>query len=128
MLLKHIINQEDVMIILSKWFVLFCFVLIYFILIYFVIATLSSYNLTYLNLSYLMVWYIFCFVLFCCIVFSFLFSVYFILFILFYLFYFVCYNFKNDKKVPSPGIEPGAQTWEACMLPTTPQWITYIRI
>ena len=27
------------------------------------------------------------------------------------------------KKTPSPGIEPGAQTWEACMLPTTPQWI-----
>ena len=123
MLLKHIINQEDVMIILSKWFVLF-----YFILIYFVIATLSSYNLTYLILSHGMIYLLFCFV-----VLYFLFSFLFFfsllsLFILFYLFYFVCYNFKNDKKVPSPGIEPGAQTWEACMLPTTPQWITYIRI
>ena len=26
-------------------------------------------------------------------------------------------------KTPSPGIEPGAQTWKAWMLPTTPQWI-----
>ena len=25
-------------------------------------------------------------------------------------------------KIPLPGIEPGAQTWKACMLPTTPQW------
>ena len=30
------------------------------------------------------------------------------------------------QKVPSPGIEPGAQTWKACMLPTTPQWIADI--
>ena len=30
------------------------------------------------------------------------------------------------KKTPSPGIEPGAQTWEACMLPTTPQWISVL--
>ena len=30
--------------------------------------------------------------------------------------------FLFPKKVPLPGIEPGAQTWEACMLPTTPQW------
>ena len=131
MLLKHIINQEDVMIILSKRFVLFCFVLFCFILIYFVIATLSSYNLTYLILSHGMIYLLFCFVvlsfLFSFLLFSSLF-VYFILFCLFYLFYFVCYNFKNDKKVPSPGIEPGAQTWEACMLPTTPQWITDIRI
>ena len=124
MLLKHIINQEDVMIILSKRFVLFCFVLFCFILIYFVIATLSSYNLTYLILSHGMIYLLFCFVLLYCLFFFSLLS----LFILFYLFYFVCYNFKNDKKVPSPGIEPGAQTWEACMLPTTPQWITYIRI
>ena len=27
-------------------------------------------------------------------------------------------------KTPSPGIEPEAQTWEACMLPTTPRWIS----
>ena len=30
------------------------------------------------------------------------------------------------KKTPSPGIEPGAQTWKAWMLPTTPQWITQL--
>ena len=37
--------------------------------------------------------------------------------------YFISLPLFAKKKTPSPGIEPGAQTWEACMLPTTPQWI-----
>ena len=43
------------------------------------------------------------------------------LFLLLILFFLV-----KIQKVPSPGIEPGAQTWKACMLPTTPQWIADI--
>ena len=109
MLLKHIINQEDVMIILSKRFVLFCFVLFCFILIYFVIATLSSYNLTYLILSHGMIYLLFCFVVLY-FLFSFLFFSSFLFSLcLFYFIYFILFviTLKMIKKFHRRELNPG---------------------
>ena len=44
----------------------------------------------------------------------------------FFLYYLFLLSF-SFKKIPSPGIEPGAQTWKACMLPTTPQWTSIVK-
>ena len=41
---------------------------------------------------------------------------------IFFYFSFSLFPVNFREKIPSPGIEPGAQTWKACMLPTTPRW------